>query len=164
MCSSITDDHCGEKRFFWKKNLYNFFEPERDCFSFSGKMCQKEWRNCIPRVQKIILLENVLIEISSFYIFFRSLSEVILVLRRKSASRVGETAFRASRTFFQEKQILCEKIQLQTIFRLHTKNVRKNEKNYLTGVSNLQPTCTDNRSNEKKTFLQESLYIFSSFE
>ena len=127
-------------------------------------MCQKEWRNCIPRVQKIILLENVLIEISSFYIFFRSLSEVILVLRRKSASRVGETAFRASRTFFQEKQILCEKIQLQTIFRLHTKNVRKNEKNYLTGVSNLQPTCTDNRSNEKKTFLQESLYIFSSFE
>ena len=114
---------------------------------------------------KVHFAGKLLIEILSLYIFFRTLREVTLVLRRKIDSNVGENALRASRTFFQEKQILCTKIQLQTIFRLYTKSVRKNEKNYLTGVSNLQSTCPDDRSDEKRNFfLQESPYKFSSFD
>ena len=67
--------------------------------------------------------------------------------------------------FSRKNRFFAKKIQLKSFFRLYTKNVRKDEKNYLTGVSNLQSTCIDDRSNEKKTFfLQESLYIFSSFD
>ena len=71
---------------------------------------------------------KLLIESLSFYIFFSTLREVTLVSRRKTASRVGETAFRASRNFFKEKQILCKKNSVETIFRLYTKKVQKNEK------------------------------------
>ena len=58
--------------------------------------------------------------------------------------------------FSRKNRFFVKKIQLQTIFRLYTKNVRKDEKNYLTPVSNWQYTCPDDRSNEN-FFLQESL-------
>ena len=119
MCSRITDDHCEEEWFFLEKEfLYIYFRTRARLFRILGEMCHKGWGNCIPRVQRIILLENPVIEILAFYTLFRSLSEIILVLKRKSASSFGETAFRASRNFFQEKQILCMNIRLQTIFRL----------------------------------------------
>ena len=73
--------------------------------------------------------------------------------------------------FSMKNRFFVKKLQLQNIFRLYTKNVRKNEKNYLTGVSNLQSTCTDDRSNEKKPilpgvtayFFELRLKIFRSF-
>ena len=140
-------------------------------FRIFGQNVPKGVEKWHPTCPEDHFVGKFLIEILSFYIFFRTLREVNLVLRRKSASRVGETAFRASRKFFQEKQILLKKNQLQTISRLYTKNVRKNEKNYLTGVSNLQSTCTDDRSNEKKlilpgvtaSFSELRLKIFRSF-
>ena len=52
--------------------------------------------------------------------------------------------------FSTKNRFSVKKIQLQTFFRLFTKNVRKNEKNYPTDVSNRQSTCPDNRS--KKFF------------
>ena len=75
---------------FGKRLYVHYIEPEQDCFGFSSRMCQKGRRNCIPRVQRIILLENLLFEILYFYIFFPSLVEVILFFRQKSASRIGE--------------------------------------------------------------------------
>ena len=62
--------------------------------------------------------------------------------------------------FSRKNRLFVKKIQLQTIFRLYTKNVRKNEKDYLTGVSNRQSTCPDDRSNEKNVFAGITVYFF----
>ena len=78
-------------------------------FRIFGQKVPKGVEKLHPTCPKDHFAGEILIEILSFYIFFRTLREVTLVLRRKSASRVGETAFRASRNFFQEKQILCKK-------------------------------------------------------
>ena len=78
-------------------------------FRIFGQNVPKGVEKLHPTCPKDHFAGETLIEILSFYICFRTLREVTLVLRRKSASRVGETAFRASRNFFQEKQILCKK-------------------------------------------------------
>ena len=60
ICSRITDDHCEEKWFFLEKEfLYIYFRTRARLFRILGEMCHKGWRNCIPRVQRVILLEKL---------------------------------------------------------------------------------------------------------
>ena len=48
-----------ESGFLEKEFLYNFFfETERGCFGFAGKMCRLGLRKCILRVHRIILRDG----------------------------------------------------------------------------------------------------------
>ena len=95
--------------FFAKRDFVQFFRTRARMFRIFGQNVPKGVEKLHPTCPKDHFAGKILIEILSFYIFFRTLREVALVLRRKNASRVGETAIRASRKFFQEKQILCKK-------------------------------------------------------
>ena len=59
--------------------------------------------------------------------------------------------------FFPGKTDSLSENSVANHFKTVDENVRKNEKNYLTGVSNLQSTCPDDRSEEKNFY--KSIYV-----
>ena len=105
-----------------------------------------------------------LFEKLSFYIFFRTLSEEILILKPKMPAGLAKLHSVRPELFSRDSRFFVRKLTCKPFSDCRRKTFGRMKKKYLTGVSNLKSTCPDDRSDEKKTFFAGITVHFSSSE
>ena len=103
---------------------------------------------------------KLLSEILSFYIFFRILSEEILVFRPKLPAGLAKLHSTSPELFSMKNGFFVRKFSCEPFSYCRRKTFGKMKKKYLTGVSNLQYTCPDGLSDEKSFFAGITVYFF----
>ena len=117
-----------------------------------------------PTCPEDLLTGKLLIENKTFYIFFWTLIEEFLVLKPKMPAGLAKLHSVYPENSSKKNRTFVGKFSWKPFSDCRRQMFGRMQKKRLTGVSNLQCICPDDRFDKKTFFLLESLYFSSSFD
>ena len=113
-----------------------------------------------PTCPEDLFTGKPLFENLSFYIFFRTLSEEYLVLKPKMPAGLAKLHSVCPEGFSRKNSFFVGKFSCKPFSDCRRQMIGRMEKKCQTGVSNLQSTCPDDRSDEKNLFCRNRYTFF----